>query len=410
MTFARILTEPWSPVDDQVSVENGTHIYNFEEYTFRAFRPGYFLGDDPRTKDGLTSGLPQVFLTEKIVESDRALSLLGSLNRLPIEILIEILPTLDLPSLISFRNTNMRARNIVDSIAMFRRVVSFPRLIGAVLQLRCKFFDLNTLYTCINNSTCSFCGQFGDMLYLITCERWCFDCWQSRETAALTVPREASLEPLMTDIEAREKFGHIPHVFLSPGTYGLDGNAVLNERALAFDQRSFFAQQDAPPWKPLTTTSWGAHPLNFVAVIRAPYFESLTKEWHEGFMCCACSFQGWRVFPIGQAYEISYDKDIFSAWEAPWRRYTQEGMQQHIEQHGRILRVEKSGWGKRYVHELPLNSHKSNPAVLREMSEILRQCRDKVITFPPPQLYCPRWRGVWSHLPLKPLKNICKPT
>lgn len=101
--------------------------------------------------------------------------------RVPAELLIKIILSLDLCSVVELRQTNLLFRAFIDLIPAFRSVVQFPKLIGAVLQLRCRSFDLQTVRRCRVELKCSYCGFFGDIIYLITAERWCYSYWAGRK-------------------------------------------------------------------------------------------------------------------------------------------------------------------------------------------------------------------------------------
>jgi hypothetical protein len=93
------------------------------------------------------------------------------LDKLLFEILNQILMQLDLLSLVAFRGINQRSRKTIDSLKAFQAVTAFPKLLGAVLRLQYRFFDLETPIKCIQDPNCQYCGHFGDILYLITAKR-----------------------------------------------------------------------------------------------------------------------------------------------------------------------------------------------------------------------------------------------
>jgi hypothetical protein len=168
--------------DERISIEGGTLVTDFDEYTFREPRPGFFLGDDSRTASGdINPILPFSLDGEGIPECPTSPPFLGTLDKSPFEILNQILMQLDLLSLVAFRGINQRSRKTIDSLKAFQAVTAFPKLLGAVLRLQYRFFDLETPIKCIRDPNCRYCGHFGDMLYLITAERWCYKCWRERE-------------------------------------------------------------------------------------------------------------------------------------------------------------------------------------------------------------------------------------
>jgi hypothetical protein len=118
--------------DERISIEGGTLVMDFDEYTFREPRPGFFLGDDFRTASrDINPVLPFSLDGEGIPECPTSPLFLGSLDKLPFEIL------------------NQRSRKTIDSLKAFQAVTAFPKLLGAVLRLQYRFFDLETPIKCI---------------------------------------------------------------------------------------------------------------------------------------------------------------------------------------------------------------------------------------------------------------------
>lgn len=173
--MAAPLAQAFAPVDDELFIDGGITVSSFDEYTFRAPRPGYFLGDESTYPNGNLCCFANICLTDdgesKVPTDHQQLSIL---HRLPAELLIKIILSLDLCVVTMLRGTARFVKSFIDSMPIFRSVVEFPKLLGAVLQLRCCSFDLQTLGRCLVNLKCLYCGNFGDMLYLITAERWCY--------------------------------------------------------------------------------------------------------------------------------------------------------------------------------------------------------------------------------------------
>ena len=60
---------------------------------------------------------------------------LGSLDQLPLELFLDILYRLDVQSLLKFRQIILRARETVDSLSQYRRVISYGlNLVCALLR------------------------------------------------------------------------------------------------------------------------------------------------------------------------------------------------------------------------------------------------------------------------------------
>lgn len=105
---------------------------------------------------------------------------LGSLDRLPLELLHDILLRLDMYSLFNLRQANLSSRQTVDSLKQYQMVVShglnlFCALLRTRLATGVSLFDF---YYALCTKACTFCGEFGGFISLLTWNRCCFNCLQ----------------------------------------------------------------------------------------------------------------------------------------------------------------------------------------------------------------------------------------
>ncbi|KAJ5807710.1 hypothetical protein N7447_011166 [Penicillium robsamsonii] len=101
---------------------------------------------------------------------------LGSLDRLPLELLFDTLYRLDMCSLFKFRQITLRSRQLVDSLNQYQRVVSYGlNLFCALLRTR-RVIDISLLdfYNALCTKACNFCGEFGGFISLLIWKRCCF--------------------------------------------------------------------------------------------------------------------------------------------------------------------------------------------------------------------------------------------
>lgn len=106
---------------------------------------------------------------------------LGTLDRLPAELISMVLRTLDIRSFFHFRQVNRRARLISTGLREYE-LVSKHGLEGLGGLLRAELahcFAIEDLYRSLVTDKCSTCGGFGGFLFLFTAERCCFDCLRS---------------------------------------------------------------------------------------------------------------------------------------------------------------------------------------------------------------------------------------
>jgi hypothetical protein len=371
-------------------IVNGEAVQDFEEYTFQAPRPGFFLGDSlaPAGGDNPVLQFEQRNSKEQIPSGRSSRPFLGNLDSLPTELLLQICTYIDICSLLAFRRVNHHALHIIDSFPPFRSISTFPKLLGAAEALQCRSWSIQAIVHCVLDDRCSVCGHYGDLLYLVTPERWCYKCWLSSDD--LVVQRFKP--PMMSEQEGSLACQHIPNVRLSIGYYGLTGTVPGTEKNIAFDQRVL--RRTLP-----TSCNWHGHnvkkghPLRYGTVIRAPYRDCQTGHYEESFFCVACASQGWLHRDCNKSHFFREDYPI---WELPWRRYTRYGMEAHIQQHGIILKVQDNQGGIRYVHEKSFTQYVwDEPDELRGMRGILRRCKEKKLYFPIGQPYLTRWAHVY---------------
>ena len=96
----------------------------------------------------------------------------NQLDSLPLELFIEVLLQLDIPSLTRFRGINRRTMELVNSVHQYTAIIEHcPNIIRAIVSIQADAFDCRTLYRTLCTSRCSTCNRFGDHLYLIDCRR-----------------------------------------------------------------------------------------------------------------------------------------------------------------------------------------------------------------------------------------------
>jgi len=107
---------------------------------------------------------------------------LGALSVLPNELLFEILVSVDIPTLTSFRRVNRTARATVDGIPLYASLVrSHGDVLRAVVAAKATAYTCHDLSTELQKTQCRKCNSEATHLYLITCQvvcRRCFTgCW-----------------------------------------------------------------------------------------------------------------------------------------------------------------------------------------------------------------------------------------
>jgi hypothetical protein len=266
-------------------VSEGYLVHDVEECTFRAPRPGFFVCDSPTTSEH-NSPLQQRVddsMSRRVPTPNQPL---GRLNALPSELLCEIFLHLDTCSLLSLQQMNQRVKSVIEDWPSFRIMAAFPKLLSAVEALQCRFWTIETLIGSIQDEHCVSCGHFGDLMYLVTAERWCYRCFLKEP---LLYCHRSTPENLSHEQADRIR-QVLPCVRLVPGSYGWKAQGVLKVPRVAVDERTL--RRLLPNERPPDRTIDQGHPLRYTTVIRAPYWNAPNLRFEEGLMCRACASQG----------------------------------------------------------------------------------------------------------------------
>lgn len=279
---------------------------------------------------------------------------LGTLDRLPLELVHLALNQLDMQSLADFRRVNKRARLATDSIPQFKRIlIHAPASIRGSLNIgTARFFSCQDLYEKLSTAECDSCGDFGGFLYLVTCRRVCFLCF-TEKAAYLPLTRK----------DATRKFGlrsehlaSLPCLKSFPGHYSSRGikcrrretlfdystarqagiavhgtissmekyaSNMANKRLETYNLKmSLRGTGGANLRLPRLEDPFDGHcsnPKRFMGIIRAPFFnvQTVSPDW--GFHCVACK-------------PHHYCRPLH------WRRkYTLNSFQDHLGECGEII-------------------------------------------------------------------------
>ncbi|KFA66084.1 hypothetical protein S40285_08138 [Stachybotrys chlorohalonatus IBT 40285] len=195
---------------------------------------------------------------------------------LPLEVLVNILLELDIPSLTVFRCLNHRARDLVDSLYQYASILKHcPDVLRAIISIHAAHFPCHELYITLSTTQCDTCNRVGGYLYLITCKRVCYHCF----TADLKCfPISATYAARRTGM-SRKRLGNLPSVRSLLGRY--TGFAELSRtRIMLLDRESVREivpettfQSFSPP-RDLTTTE----PRRFMCIVTASFLIGAGQE------------------------------------------------------------------------------------------------------------------------------------
>ena len=225
----------------------------------------------------------------------------NQLDRLPLELIIEVLLRLDIPSLTRFRGLNHRTMELVNSVHQYTAIIEHcPNIIRAIVSIEADAFDCATLYRTLCTSRCSTCNRFGNYLYLIDCRRVCHFCFTRRaEYFPLTIS-EASRFVSKPQSKAKSsrrllELAKPPSILSLPGKYcnvfRTKGQEYLRPRRLRLYDRQAVVQSLAGRGLPQSDKTT-CEPKRFMAIISAPVLLNAGRQVDDGFFCLGLQKEG----------------------------------------------------------------------------------------------------------------------
>lgn len=155
-------------------------------------------------------------------------SILGSLDILPTEILHFVLNLLDFQSLSRFSRVCHRGKAIIESLPAYRNLTKHASaaLIALSQTKLITFHSAALIHAALRSQNCTSCQNFAPFLFLLTCERCCYQC----------LCRDLSLRAITLQM-ARSCFGlssknlrQIPSMLSIPGTYSVQHTVTRQRR------------------------------------------------------------------------------------------------------------------------------------------------------------------------------------
>lgn len=144
---------------------------------------------------------------------------LGTLDLLPLELLHDIVAQLDVHNLTAFGHANRRALEIVESLPLYKTITKHAsNIIRGVQAIEAgRGMMLETLYEALCTAECERCSYFGGYLYILTCKRFCYDCFTKSERS-LPMKEDRAIRMFGFD---RRILDALPRMRNIPGTYSL---------------------------------------------------------------------------------------------------------------------------------------------------------------------------------------------
>lgn len=271
---------------------------------------------------------------------------LGSLDRLPPELLLDVMLRLDLHSLFNFRQTNLRSRQTADSLKQYQMVVSHGlNLLRALLRTRLAVgVSVPDLYYVLCTKACNFCGEFGGFISLLTWTRCCFRCLQGAQETQVQTLATARKQFHLTKAE----IGRLRSFKTLPGIYSMKESAHKSRITIVSVHQaiSLFGLPPHTLAQALPANSGPNEKFNFMGSCALPYFDRQPGRVEHGISCAGC--------------QLALEKDIIGsrgeqwAFEARDKVYAQDGFLEHFRwcEQAQLLWT-SSGEGDNRPTELP---------------------------------------------------------
>lgn len=161
-------------------------------------------------------------------ESSRPLiqraSSLGTLDRLPPEVMTMLLDTLDVLSLSDFARVSRRANDLIHSQRSYRDLVKFaPEALTALHRVGLiRLHSAAHLHDALRSRRCATCIEFGAFLFLSTVERCCWQCLRDHPSFRMILHREAKRYFCISERQVQR----LVSLDVIPGVYGISAKSM----------------------------------------------------------------------------------------------------------------------------------------------------------------------------------------
>ncbi|KAJ5709147.1 hypothetical protein N7493_010481 [Penicillium malachiteum] len=273
---------------------------------------------------------------------------IGTLDCLPLELLLDTLCRLDIHSLLRFRQMNLRSRQTVDSLSQYQKIASHGlNLICALFRTR-RAADIPLLdfYDTLCTKPCAFCGEFAGFISLLTWKRCCFACLQKApETQVRTL---ASMRKQLH--LTKPELAQLVSFKSLPGIYTMNETIIKSRTTIVSLHEVMVASKRQSPTQPQASQVIIVdrnQKFNFMRSCALPYYDKATGNVERGISCAGC--------------QLAIEKKIFTTgtttlqFDARDKVYTQDGFLDHFRWYEQAQVLWKSSAeGTKKPTELPL--------------------------------------------------------
>ncbi len=196
---------------------------------------------------------------------------LGTLDRLTLELLVYVSLHLDIYSLLKYRQTNLRSRQVIDSLQEYRAVTSHGlNPLYALLRTQlATYVSLSDFYNVLCTNNCAFCGEFGGFVFLPTWSRCCFECVKKAPETQMQTLASLRKQFRLTQaaISKLRCFKTLPGIYtMDESTYKSRFKIVPVHQAMLVSGKQPQAGEQPPTPRPI-------YRYNYMAPCALPYYE-----------------------------------------------------------------------------------------------------------------------------------------
>ena len=254
------------------------------------------------------------------------------LESLPLEILQQILLSVNPGVTTSLRLLSSRLADSVDGLFPLQQLLSFaPQLLLALAKTHfIRRYSIARLYATLRSDRCEYCDNYAPYVYLLRCERVCYRCLRYDQRTSSTFP--ATAKKLFGITSSNAKL--LPKLSVVPGKYASGKDhwiTTVDYKLPLVSVQSAYELADQPKEKEKDVQDFvknhqNGKPLRdhkrfmCYASVAVPYLDSLkpvqSNTVQHGIWCRGCEFEYERHrFDLIEGYfdrlERAFSKDEF---------------------------------------------------------------------------------------------------
>ncbi|KAI2631084.1 hypothetical protein GGR54DRAFT_585407 [Hypoxylon sp. NC1633] len=204
----------------------------------------------------------------------------GSLSKLPLEVLQSVFLHMDMRSVFNFRQTCSHSRRVVDSTWQYQVAVKHGLdLYCGLLRTQCTVpASLSDFYEALCTKTCSNCGAFGGFINLLRWKKYCNKCAHQSDSTRVQSFVSAKREFNFTKSEIKA----LPSLKTIPGYYAIPSYIRLRNKVVSCTDAFAVAGVDY-----YRTLSYD-YKFAWMTGCALPYYDKKTGEVEHGVLCRGC--------------------------------------------------------------------------------------------------------------------------